>query len=62
MELILPENPEPMDASRMISIHDNTMFITAGGRKRAEKRYESLGKRLDFLGFKLLVSLSQFWK
>ena len=53
MELILPENPEPTDASKMISILDNTMFITAGGKERTEKQYESLGKRAGFSKFQV---------
>ncbi|XP_027352535.1 isoliquiritigenin 2'-O-methyltransferase-like [Abrus precatorius] len=48
VELVLPENPEATDASKMISILDNIMFITAGGRERTEKQYESLGKRAGF--------------
>ncbi|XP_061365965.1 isoliquiritigenin 2'-O-methyltransferase-like [Gastrolobium bilobum] len=54
VELVLPENPEPTDASKMISILDNIMFITAGGRERTEKQYESLGKRSGFSKFQVV--------
>ncbi|KAI5432154.1 hypothetical protein KIW84_036049 [Lathyrus oleraceus] len=48
IELAQSEDPEPTDASRMIAIADNIMFITAGGRERTPKEYESLGKQSGF--------------
>ncbi|CAL5191161.1 unnamed protein product [Lathyrus oleraceus] len=48
IELAQPEDPEPTDASRMIATIDNIMFITAGGRERTPKEYESLGKQSGF--------------
>jgi len=32
----------------MISILDNIMFITAGGKERTPKEYENLGKQSGF--------------
>ncbi|KAI5432160.1 isoliquiritigenin 2'-O-methyltransferase [Lathyrus oleraceus] len=48
IELAQPEDPEPTNASKMISIIDNIMFITAGGRERTPKQYENLGKQAGF--------------
>lgn len=48
IELTQPEDPEPTNASRMISILDNIMFITAGGKERTPKEYENLGIRSGF--------------
>lgn len=48
VEIIQPEDPEPTNASKLISTIDNIMFITAGGMERTEKQYESLGKRSGF--------------
>ncbi|KAJ1421444.1 Winged helix-like DNA-binding domain superfamily [Sesbania bispinosa] len=53
VELVLPEDPEPTNASRIVSILDNIMFITAGGRERTEKQYEILGKRSGFSRFQV---------
>ncbi|KAJ1401568.1 Winged helix-like DNA-binding domain superfamily [Sesbania bispinosa] len=54
VEFILPEDPKPTNASKMISLLDNIMFITAGGVERTEKHYESLGKRSGFSRFKFV--------
>ncbi|KAJ1421443.1 Winged helix-like DNA-binding domain superfamily [Sesbania bispinosa] len=54
VEFILPEDPKPTNASKMISILDNIMFITSGGMERTEKHYESLGKRSGFSRFKFV--------
>ncbi|XP_045793758.1 isoliquiritigenin 2'-O-methyltransferase-like [Trifolium pratense] len=48
VELLLPECPEATDASRMISIVDNIMFINAGGKERTAKEYESLAQQSGF--------------
>ncbi|XP_061366006.1 isoliquiritigenin 2'-O-methyltransferase-like [Gastrolobium bilobum] len=53
-ELILPEDPEPKNEYKMISILDNIMFITPGGRERTEKQYKSLGKRSGFSRFQVV--------
>lgn len=53
-ELMLPEDPEPTIEYKNISILDNIMFITPGGRERTEKQYEILGKRAGFSRFQVV--------
>ncbi|XP_054777202.1 isoliquiritigenin 2'-O-methyltransferase-like [Prosopis cineraria] len=53
VEFILPESPEPTEASKLVSTLDNLMFITVGGRERTEKQYETLGKRSGFPRFQV---------
>jgi len=45
---VLLEYPEATNASRIISIVDNIMFINAGGKERTAKEYESLAQRSGF--------------
>lgn len=67
-ELILPENQESKKEHRMISILDNIMFITPGGRERTMKQYESLGKRSGFSKFQVvcrvfsILGVMEFYK
>ncbi|KAJ1424900.1 Winged helix-like DNA-binding domain superfamily [Sesbania bispinosa] len=48
MEFISPEEPEPTEASQLVSTIDNLMFITVGGRERTQKQYENLCKLSGF--------------
>jgi caffeic acid 3-O-methyltransferase len=48
VELALSEYPEATNASRMISIIDNIMFINAGGKERTAKEYEKLAQHSGF--------------
>ncbi|XP_027352841.1 isoliquiritigenin 2'-O-methyltransferase-like [Abrus precatorius] len=53
-DFILPEEPEPTKEYKVISILDNIMFITPGGRERTEKQFESLGKHSGFSKFQVV--------
>ncbi|KAI4317435.1 hypothetical protein L6164_025302 [Bauhinia variegata] len=53
VEFIMPESPEPTDASKFVSILDNLMFITVGGKERTEKEWENLCKRSGFSKFQV---------
>ena len=48
VEFLSPEGLGSVNASKMVSIVDNIMFITAGGKERTPKEYESLGKQCGF--------------
>jgi hypothetical protein len=48
VELALSKYPEATNASRMISIIDNIMFINAGGKERTAKEYEKLAQHSGF--------------
>ncbi|GAU19816.1 hypothetical protein TSUD_170410 [Trifolium subterraneum] len=48
VEFLSPEDLGSTNASKMVSIVDNIMFITAGGKERTPKEYESLGKKCGF--------------
>lgn len=48
IEPLQPEDQEPTNVSRWLSIADNMMFVTAGGMERSVKEYETLGKRSGF--------------
>ncbi|KAK7394449.1 hypothetical protein VNO78_14977 [Psophocarpus tetragonolobus] len=67
-DLILPEDPEPTNAYKMISILDIIMFITPGGRERTEKQFESLGKCSGFSRFQVVsrafstMAVMEFYK
>jgi len=67
-DFILPEDPKPIDEHKMISILDNIMFITPGGRERTEKQIESLGKSSGFSRFEVVcrafstMALMEFYK
>lgn len=67
-DLIVPEDPEPTNDCKMISILDNIMFITPGGRERTEKQFESLGKRSGFSRFQVVcrafstMAVMEFYK
>ena len=45
---VLLEYPEATNASRIISIVDNIMFINAGGKERTAKEYESSAQSSGF--------------
>nr|KYP39676.1 Isoliquiritigenin 2'-O-methyltransferase [Cajanus cajan] len=53
-DFILPEDPEPTNDYKVVSILDNIMFITPGGRERTEKQFESLGNRSGFSRFQVV--------
>ncbi|KAJ1421442.1 Winged helix-like DNA-binding domain superfamily [Sesbania bispinosa] len=67
-ELILPEDPEPTEEYKMLSILDNIMFITPGGKERTAKQYEALGKRSGFSRFQVacrvfsILGVMEFYK
>ncbi|KAJ1424902.1 Winged helix-like DNA-binding domain superfamily [Sesbania bispinosa] len=48
MEFITPEEPEPTEASQLLTTIDNLMFFTVGGRERTQKQYENLCKLSGF--------------
>ncbi|AES77555.1 putative methyltransferase [Medicago truncatula] len=48
VEFLPPEDLGSENASKMVSTVDNIMFITAGGKERTPKEYESLGKQCGF--------------
>jgi caffeic acid 3-O-methyltransferase len=49
VEFLFPEDlGSTNNASKMVSAIDNIMFITAGGKERSPKEYESLGKKSGF--------------
>ncbi|KAJ1424906.1 Winged helix-like DNA-binding domain superfamily [Sesbania bispinosa] len=53
VEFILPEEPEPTEASQLVSTLDNLMFITVGGRERTQKQYENLCMLSGFSKFRV---------
>ncbi|WVZ05470.1 hypothetical protein V8G54_018816 [Vigna mungo] len=67
-DFILPEDPEPTNEHKMISILDNIMFITPGGRERTEKEFDSLGKSSGFSRFEVVcrafstMAVMEFYK
>ena len=48
LEMIMPEEPDSTDASKLVSITDNSMFIQAGGKERTKKEFEKLCKDSGF--------------
>ncbi|WJX75276.1 hypothetical protein P8452_58825 [Trifolium repens] len=48
VEFLSPEDLGSTNASKMVSIVDNIMFITAGGKERSPKEYEILGQKSGF--------------
>ncbi|GAU19817.1 hypothetical protein TSUD_170420 [Trifolium subterraneum] len=57
VEFLSPEDLGSTNASKMVSIVDNIMFITAGGKGRSPKEYESLA----FVGFLLRCFVDSNW-
>lgn len=53
VEFILPEEPEATKESKLVSILDNLMFITVGGRERTQTQYENLCKLSGFSRFQV---------
>ncbi|XLU57997.1 hypothetical protein S245_052645, partial [Arachis hypogaea] len=43
-EMIMPEEPDSSNASKLVSIVDNSMFLHAGGKDRIEKEFGKLSK------------------
>ncbi|KAL4358589.1 hypothetical protein AHAS_Ahas09G0301800 [Arachis hypogaea] len=43
-EMIMPEEPDSSNASNLVSIVDNSMFLHAGGKDRTEKEFGKLSK------------------
>ncbi|XP_057750696.1 cathecol O-methyltransferase 1-like [Arachis stenosperma] len=49
-EMIMPEEPDSSNASKLVSIVDNSMFLHAGGKDRTEKEFGKLSKDGFFFG------------
>ncbi|RYR08384.1 hypothetical protein Ahy_B05g076048 [Arachis hypogaea] len=49
-EMIMPEEPDSSNASKLVSIVDNSMFLHAGGKDRIEKEFGKLSKDVCLLG------------
>ncbi|WVY98732.1 hypothetical protein V8G54_030883 [Vigna mungo] len=58
LEIIMPEEPEATEQSKLFSCLDNLMFITAGGKERTLKQYENLCKLAGFSKFHMLLVMS----
>ncbi|OIW01445.1 hypothetical protein TanjilG_30919 [Lupinus angustifolius] len=48
LDMIMPEEIDSSDATKYVSIIDNTMFILAGGKERTEKEFEKLCEESGF--------------
>lgn len=53
-DMIMPEEPDSSDASKYVSIIDNTMFIQAGGKERTEKEFHKLCTHSGFSSFRVV--------
>ncbi|KAK7270372.1 hypothetical protein RIF29_23459 [Crotalaria pallida] len=53
LEFMMPEEPEPTEESKLVSILDNLMFLSVGGRERTRKQYENLCKLSGFSRFQV---------
>ncbi|KAE9592483.1 hypothetical protein Lal_00028609 [Lupinus albus] len=61
LDMIMPEEIDSSDATKYVSIIDNTMFILAGGKERTEKEFEKLCKDSGFSRFVVVcLALSVF--
>jgi len=54
VDFLSPEDLEATNASKMISIVDNMMFITAGGKERTSKEFKILGNQSGFSKVKVV--------
>ncbi|KAJ6797314.1 tricetin 3',4',5'-O-trimethyltransferase-like [Iris pallida] len=62
MECLLPAHPESTTAAQGVIHVDLLMFaITAGGKERSEKEFESLAKQAGFSGIKAFCSYGSSW-
>jgi caffeic acid 3-O-methyltransferase len=61
VEFLFPEDlGSTNNASKMVSAIDNIMFITAGGKERSPKEYESLGKKSGFSKLQVICRAFSF--
>ncbi|KAL4374261.1 hypothetical protein AHAS_Ahas05G0164100 [Arachis hypogaea] len=43
-EMIMPEEPDSSNSSKLVSIVNNSMFLHVGGKERIEKEFGKLSK------------------
>ncbi|QHO44245.1 Isoliquiritigenin 2'-O-methyltransferase [Arachis hypogaea] len=60
-EMIMPEEPDSSNASKLVSVVDNSMLLHAGGKERTEKEFGKLCKDSGFTTYQVVCrTLSVF--